>query len=1398
MAAVTIRQKAIECRNQFRLLAKIEDEVQELDKAESHNDADEGVRTQDQLARFEMWAGNIGVFAESHASLDYRVRTSNDARQLMVEFLSTLLLALSTATEAIRPIQALSLRSVASVAGDSFDPSASSAISSAFQGTEAESTFQESPEAANPSMERLGQIERAIDRLYRLSKHIRRPTALRQNPKADIFPITDDDGRIIDKEFTDFALEIVTHRFPDVLDGLRKRLANGIVVRRKRFLYRRNHQRKLSTTTMVHLGNEREEQVENDRMYEAESTVKGGPRILFESPVQEVGGFEGKLGLQLALSQTSASGMAQTSIPREKVVEGDEESNVSTTFTNTAANSNPILVPRPPKPAPGSKEFECPYCCTILPITHAKASRWRRHVLQDIEPYTCTFERCPDHHVFFAEKGQWVSHMRKAHTSRWLCTSLEHSSSFYCNTEKEYEEHMRKYHIGTFTEGQLQLLTSRSKVPVSALFVECPLCGWKPGEEELKTHISTLGWDEIPPDEVERVASDRITKHLANHLEALNVKSLPWQDVPDETQSEKSESQRAQEGTDASDQESSMVHRTTSILSLLSLEQDGTVSPTWQADYEPGNDTAPGWSYEEEWGFISRPPYYGHDRDPILQTLLRKLYLDASTFTGNTRGPKLPAYLVPLDPGKNFYSRGYALGAIRDALCPTPETEQQNFKPMTFPRCFAIYGPGGIGKTQIAAQFVATNRHRFDAVLWVYAENANKIFQDFKDIAVDLGLIPEDHVDAKDLSFCRDVLKRWLVNPLKRPGGGESSRKEKASWLLVFDGVENGDILNEFWPYDGPGSILITSRNPYSWSASLELKPFSTNEATEYLLHITGRQVTDEERASVVAIAKRLGGLPLALAQMGSIIQHQEISFSEFLRSYEARGGQQELLHRPLEGVRIRPANYEQSVASIWAFDSLASGATLLNILSMLDPDGIPEKLFELDAKEASHPDVEQLKSEYQAAKNELLARSLVTGNKRERKLFVHRLVQDVLRSRMSTSQLRRVFLTCIRLVSSKWPFEQFAWRHGNARWDACEELYPHVQRLKDLFPEIEPSTDSFEDYEFARLLIDAGCNNIAQGICESLKLRILEDPVCVSGDPNILSQINYSLTEINHNRGCIALEVNEPVSALKYHKLFNDMMMKELAGRVSHNDMRLAISWNELGNSYMLNGNWAQGEECFLRSIDEMKKLNHYQPIMISLPLSNIGLAYWLQGKLLEAEAALSQGLRDREKAFGADDRISFITGRFLHALGNVKGSLGRPDEAHDYHRRTLMHYKATLGNRHHRTADVFVKVADHNLHLQQHKMALALLDYALEAYSNSHHYLPEKMRASLKRSRALRGLDRIEDADAELSKCFKTYSSFFDELVRNKMAKEADRKMSEGDLTDKDVVQFIAFWSR
>lgn len=136
--------------------------------------------------------------------------------------------------------------------------------------------------------------------------------------------------------------------------------------------------------------------------------------------------------------------------------------------------------------------------------------------------------------------------------------------------------------------------------------------------------------------------------------------------------------------------------------------------------------------------------------------------------------------------------------------------------------------------------------------------------------------------------------------------------------------------------------------------------------------------------------------------------------------------------------------------------------------------------------------------------------------------------------------------------------------------------------------------------------------------------------------------------------------------------------------------------------------------------------------------------------------------------------------------------------DESHDYHRRALLVYKSTLGNRHHRTADTFVKVAEHNIRLRQYEMALASLDRAIEAYSWSSSYIPEKVRASFKRIKALHSLHKEAEAESELESCFKVYTMIFNDRVQDKKVQESSRKSRKEDLQDRDFDEIMSFWSR
>lgn len=168
--------------------------------------------------------------------------------------------------------------------------------------------------------------------------------------------------------------------------------------------------------------------------------------------------------------------------------------------------------------------------------------------------------------------------------------------------------------------------------------------------------------------------------------------------------------------------------------------------------------------------------------------------------------------------------------------------------------------------------------------------------------------------------------------------------------------------------------------------------------------------------------------------------------------------------------------------------------------------------------------------------------------------------------------------------------------------------------------------------------------NNMAQSICESLKFRLYEQSDTFSDQGVTHAELNYALAELYHNRGCIASDANDVVEAMKNLKSFHDMMDKELGKKTQRTDMRLGLACNELGNAYMLKEDWVQGEKYFLRSIELLQQLDNFEPVLISLPLVNLGYAFWLQGRLDEAAAVLEKGVSDREAKYGVHDRISFV----------------------------------------------------------------------------------------------------------------------------------------------------------
>jgi tetratricopeptide (TPR) repeat protein len=192
--------------------------------------------------------------------------------------------------------------------------------------------------------------------------------------------------------------------------------------------------------------------------------------------------------------------------------------------------------------------------------------------------------------------------------------------------------------------------------------------------------------------------------------------------------------------------------------------------------------------------------------------------------------------------------------------------------------------------------------------------------------------------------------------------------------------------------------------------------------------------------------------------------------------------------------------------------------------------------------------------------------------------------------------------------------------------------------------PEKNMLTDVRYLHERGRLIDTNLYNNMAQSICESLKFQLYEHSDALSCHGVTHAELDYTLAELYHNRGVIACGASDVSEGLRNLKIFHDMMQKAFGEDTPRTDMRLGLACNELGFAYMLKEDWAQGEVYFLRSIELLQQLHNFEPILISLPLVNLGYAYWLQGRLDEAAAVLEKGVGDRETKYGIHDRISFM----------------------------------------------------------------------------------------------------------------------------------------------------------
>jgi hypothetical protein len=132
-------------------------------------------------------------------------------------------------------------------------------------------------------------------------------------------------------------------------------------------------------------------------------------------------------------------------------------------------------------------------------------------------------------------------------------------------------------------------------------------------------------------------------------------------------------------------------------------------------------------------------------------------------------------------------------------------------------RLLAAYGLGGVGKTQLAANFARRHQNSFSSVLWLDGSSESSLKQSFAAFASRLpyGQIPE-------ASRLYGAGQGSDINAVVRDVLGWLSIADNSDWLLVVDNVDRDNQrreedaeaydVEEYLPEADHGSVLITTR----------------------------------------------------------------------------------------------------------------------------------------------------------------------------------------------------------------------------------------------------------------------------------------------------------------------------------------------------------------------------------------------------------------------------------------------------------------------------------------------------------------------------------------------------------------------------------------------------------
>jgi hypothetical protein len=346
----------------------------------------------------------------------------------------------------------------------------------------------------------------------------------------------------------------------------------------------------------------------------------------------------------------------------------------------------------------------------------------------------------------------------------------------------------------------------------------------------------------------------------------------------------------------------------------------------------------------------------------------------------------------------------------------------------------AVTGIGGVGKTTMAIEYAHRHRDQFDIAWWVRAEDPSLVPGQLFTLACALRLASSG--EAVDAGVAR--LRAELAS--------------RERWLVVFDNAEDPRGLGPVLP-DGPGQVLITSRNPHwrSLATAVGVAEFTRHESISLLR----RLVPNLTEGDADRVAAAVGDLPLAVEQAGALLTDTGLTPDAYL-GLVAQSAERVFAHDP-------GGTYPVSVAAAWAvaFDRLADHPVALDLLTAIAwcaPEPVPLALF-TDTPAALPDPLRELADPLALAAATAVVQRRGMATLTPHSMQLHRVPGALLRARTrhDHAETGGWAAAVVRMLRAAAPPDSCA---NPSVWPRWQQLLPHVLAATDPDRPFDPVGD--------------------------------------------------------------------------------------------------------------------------------------------------------------------------------------------------------------------------------------------------------------------------------------------------------------------------------------------------